>query len=229
MARIALIPPAASGPWYWHLLTAELTARGHEVIPVFLPYDSDTALLADYVAAAVEQIGRSPGCVVVAQSFGAYPGTLLAEDIGARQLILLTPMLPAPGETPAQFWDLPGYGAARRRQADREGWSTAEDSEAATIFFHELPDSLVEKLTHHAIDHTDSAFADPWPLDRWPDVPTAVLLTRGDRLLPVEYMQELTRRRVGIEADLMDGGHPVALSRPVELADALEVLISRRN
>ncbi|WIM72201.1 hypothetical protein QP028_13075 [Corynebacterium suedekumii] len=161
MARIALIPPAASGPWYWHLLTAELTARGHEVIPVFLPYDSDTALLADYVAAAVEQIGRSPGCVVVAQSFGRTRAPSWRRTSGHANSSCSRRCSPRPGKRP------PSSGICRATQppavveADREGWSTAEDSDAATIFFHELPDSLVEKLTHHAIDHTDSALRRP--------------------------------------------------------------------
>ena len=62
----------------------------------------------------------------------------------------------------------------------------------------------------------------PWPLSGWPDVPTRVLAGRDDRLFPVAFQRRVARERLGIEADEIDGGHMVALSRPAELARRLE-------
>jgi pimeloyl-ACP methyl ester carboxylesterase len=63
---------------------------------------------------------------------------------------------------------------------------------------------------------------EPWSLDAWPDVPTRVLIGRGDRLFPADFQTRIARDRLGIEADEIEGGHLVALSRPAELVERLE-------
>jgi pimeloyl-ACP methyl ester carboxylesterase len=65
-------------------------------------------------------------------------------------------------------------------------------------------------------------FEEPWPLSRWPAVPTRVLAGRDDRLFPLEFQRKVAAERLGLEIDEIPGGHCVALSRPVELADRLE-------
>jgi pimeloyl-ACP methyl ester carboxylesterase len=44
---------------------------------------------------------------------------------------------------------------------------------------------------------------------------------RDDRVFPVEFQKELTRKRLGIEAVIIPGGHLLALSHPIELTDAI--------
>jgi len=63
---------------------------------------------------------------------------------------------------------------------------------------------------------------EPWPLAAWPDVPTRFLLCRDDRFFPTAFLRRVAEERLGITPDEIDGGHCVALSRPVELADRLE-------
>ena len=65
-------------------------------------------------------------------------------------------------------------------------------------------------------------FHQPWPLDRWPDVPTRVLAGRDDRLFPPEFQRRVARERLGLPVDEIPGGHVVALSRPAEVVDRLE-------
>lgn len=69
----------------------------------------------------------------------------------------------------------------------------------------------------------------PWPLRAWPNVPTRFLLCRDDRLFPAEFMRRVVRERLGIIPDEIDGSHCVALSRPKELADRLEVYLAGRT
>ncbi|TMA32639.1 MAG: alpha/beta hydrolase, partial [Deltaproteobacteria bacterium] len=64
-------------------------------------------------------------------------------------------------------------------------------------------------------------FRERWAQKRWPDVPTRFLLSRQDRLFPAGFQRRVVRDRLGIAPDEMDGGHLVALSRPVELAERL--------
>ena len=41
VAVFALVHAAAVDAWYWHLLSAELRARGHDVVAADLPVDDD--------------------------------------------------------------------------------------------------------------------------------------------------------------------------------------------
>ncbi|MBQ1074330.1 alpha/beta hydrolase [Micromonospora sp. C31] len=222
MATYVLVPPAASGPWYWHLLAAQLRERGHDVVAVDLPCADDSAGLVEYADAAVRAVGDRTDLVVVAQSFGAFTGPLLCERVHVDLLVLLTPMVPSPGESPGEWWGATGYAQARQAQAQREGWTPEQDADPNVVFFHELPPRLVEEATANARDQSGTPFEKPWPLAAWPSVPTRVLLCRGDRFFPVGFLRKLVADRLGVTPDEMDGGHPVALSRPRELADRLE-------
>ncbi len=53
-------------------------------------------------------------------------------------------------------------------------------------------------------------------------MPTRVIAGSDDRLFPLEFQRRVTRERLGLDVDVMGGGHLVALSRPDELVDLLE-------
>jgi pimeloyl-ACP methyl ester carboxylesterase len=55
-------------------------------------------------------------------------------------------------------------------------------------------------------------------------VPTSVLAGQDDRFFPLEFQRRVARERLGLEVDVVPGGHLAALARPVELADRLSVL-----
>ncbi len=55
----------------------------------------------------------------------------------------------------------------------------------------------------------------------WPSVPIRVAAGAVDRFFPVEFQQTLARERLGIEADVLPGGHLIALSQPDALASYL--------
>lgn len=68
MAVFALVHAAAVDAWYWHLLSAELRARGHDVVAADLPVDDAAAGLPEYAATGS---CRWSSCV-------ASPGTVSA-------------------------------------------------------------------------------------------------------------------------------------------------------
>jgi hypothetical protein len=49
-----------------------------------------------------------------------------------------------------------------------------------------------------------------------------VVAGSDDRLFPLELQRRVTRERLGLDVDVMAGGHLVALSRPEELVERLE-------
>jgi pimeloyl-ACP methyl ester carboxylesterase len=132
-------------------------------------------------------------------------------------------MIPAPGESPGAWWSNSGQIAAQRRQDEREGRDPDAAVDVRTTFMHDVPSELVAAaFARGEPRQSDTPFAEPWPLDVGPSVPTRVLACGDDRLLPLEFMRRLARERLGIEADVIDSGHLPALSRPDELAKRLE-------
>ena len=54
----------------------------------------------------------------------------------------------------------------------------------------------------------------------WPDVPTGDPGS-DDRLFPLDFQRRVVRDRLGLELDVMPGGHLAPLSHPAELADQI--------
>src|SRR3954468_19465320 len=169
-----LIPGAGGESWYWHRVAPLLRARGHDVVAPDLPAGDDDAGLREYADVALAAIGDRRGLVVVAQSMGAYVAPMLCASADVRQLVLVAPMIPAPGERPGEWWATSGLGGA-----------PGPDFDPVATFLHDLPpDVLAAALARGEPRQSDRPFADPWPLDAWPPVPTRVIAGRPDRLLP---------------------------------------------
>jgi len=91
------------------------------------------------------------------------------------------------------------------------------------IFFHDVPpDVTAEAFRRGEKEQSNTPMNEPWPLRKWPDVPTRFLLCRQDRFFPADFMRRVVRERLGITPDEMDSGHLPALSQPKELVERLE-------
>lgn len=185
-ATFVLVPGAASSPWHWHLLQAQLLARGHEVVCVDLPVDDDSAGLPEYADAVVRAAGGRSGLVLVAHSFAGFTAPLVCDRLPVELLVMVNAMLPSPGEPPRDWWAATGHEEAAAADAEREG--RAPDADA---FFHDLPPDLAAEATARLRDQSDTPFAEPWPLRAWPDVPT------GHADQPAGPMRTVRGRRSG--------------------------------
>jgi pimeloyl-ACP methyl ester carboxylesterase len=221
-----LIPGAGGEAWYWHRLVAELERRGRAAVAVDLPAGDDAAGLDSYVDAVVDAVAAVVDRpVVVGQSMGGLVAPIVCTRLPARLLVLVNAMVPRPGETGAQWWAATGQEAARAELAAREGRSAAFDP--LVDFLHDVPAEVVaETLRRGEPAQSGRPFADPWPLDRWPDVPTRVVVGRDDRFFPPGFQRRVARERLGCDVDVIPGGHCNALSRPRELADRLEAYLA---
>lgn len=216
MAAFVFIHGAGDVGWYWHLVAAELEARGHDTVAPDLPCADDSAGLPEYaetvaLAAAAVADGRT-GLVVVAQSFGGFTAPLVCSRIPVELLILVAPMIPAPGEAPADYWSATGYADEVRERYDG----------VIAWFYQDVPPELAAEAVKRSRGQSEARMGEPSPLRAWPDVPTRVLIGRDDRMFPALYLRRVARERLGITPDEIDGGHAPALSRPQELADRLE-------
>jgi pimeloyl-ACP methyl ester carboxylesterase len=183
-----------------------------EAIAVDLPADDDRAGLAAYTDVVVDAIGDRRPIVLAAQSLGGFTAPLVCERVPVELLILVNAMVPLPGETGQEWWTATGW-------EDEVGEIDMDDA-----FFHDVPDDVKAVAGKEEPPQSGTPLVEPWPLEKWPDVPTRLVQGRDDRFFPLEFQRRVVRERLGIELDEVPGGHLVALSRPVELVDTLMAL-----
>jgi pimeloyl-ACP methyl ester carboxylesterase len=219
----ALIPGAGGEAWYWHRVVPELEAHGHEAIAVQLPAGDDRAGWAAYADAIDQAIGNRDAIVLVAQSLAGFSAPLLCARGRVDLLVLLNAMIPLPGETGEAWWSNTEWKAAEEAYFVEIGLPPDRADDDKVVYFHDVPPDVAEEAYRRG-DPPQSwtPMTQPWPLAAWPDVPTRVLAGRDDRLFPLEFQRRVARERLGLEADEIDGGHLVALSRPAQLADRLD-------
>jgi pimeloyl-ACP methyl ester carboxylesterase len=223
-STFVLVPGAGGDAFYWYRVVPLLHAAGHEAVAVDLPAGQDGAGLAEYADAIVRAMGDARDVVLVAQSMGAYSAPIAAASRGGvARIVLVAPMIPAPGEPADEFWRATGQDEARRAFALAEGRDPDAPFDLHEMFLHDVPPDVAERLLAEGDSRDEGkSFEDPWPLDAWPPVPTSVVAGARDRLFPLEYMRRLARDRLGLEeTTVIDSGHLPALSRPEELVRAI--------
>jgi pimeloyl-ACP methyl ester carboxylesterase len=221
MSTFVLIHGAGDVGWYWHLVAAELQSHGDDVVAPDLPADDDSALLTNYADAVVAAVGDRKDLVVVGQSFGGFTAPLVADRLEADALIFVAGMIPAPTETPDDWWVNTGYRAAVREQAARDGGLTGSD-DPYVCFYHDVPRALADEAMSKQRNHPSAAaMREPWPLEALPAVPTGFVLCTQDRFFPPDFMRRQVTARLRVTPDEIDASHCVALSQPQQLADIL--------
>jgi pimeloyl-ACP methyl ester carboxylesterase len=200
VATFVLIHGAGDSGWYWHLVEAQLQARGHHTIAPDLPCDNDKASLDDYAAAVADAAaGRQP----------------------ARLLVLVAGMIPAPGESPAQWWDNCGYrqpSRSRRSSMSARPVPTIRSSASTT----ECRVRWSSRRCAEAAEASHRWYGTPGGrCRRGRTLPTRFILCRDDHFFPAAFLRRLAQERLGIVPDEIPGCHCVALSHPGELAELL--------
>jgi pimeloyl-ACP methyl ester carboxylesterase len=220
-----LIPGAGADPRVYGATIAALRELGHEGIAPPLPLDDPDATPSDNAAAVIAALPEPPpaSLVVVGQSLGAYAGTIVAARLQPARLILLAPMIPAPGESAGDWWRGTDHEAAIGPLIERHGTPSEWGEEAmAEVFYHDVDEATLAANAEYEGVPAPGLFAEPLPLAAWPDVPTTVLAGRDDRLFPLAFQQRVARERLGLEEVAeIDGGHLPMLARPRELAERL--------
>jgi pimeloyl-ACP methyl ester carboxylesterase len=212
VATYVLIHGAASDSWYWHRVVPELRAWGHDVIAPDLPCDDDSAGFPEYADVVVDAIGERRGLILVAQSLGGFTAPLVCERLPVELLVMVAAMVPQPGESGDEWWTNTRYAEARTGPFD-----------VMADFFHDVPREVVdEAMQRGERAQSGTPMEDPWPLAKWPSVPTRFLLCRDDRFFPAAFMRRVVKQRLGITPDEIEGGHLPALARPRELVARLE-------
>jgi hypothetical protein len=219
VTSFVLIPGAGGSAWYWHRVVPLLRAAGHDAAAVDLPGDDETAGLPEYARLTAAVIGGRQDVVLVAQSLGGFTAPLAAGLAPVRRLVLVNAMIPVPGETPGAWWDNTGWEQARLAAARHGGYATEFD--LATYFLHDVPPEVAAAGEPYQRPEADAVFGSACGFTAWPPVPVHAVAGSGDRFFPAGFQQKLAADRLGTGADLLPGGHLMALSQPAALADYL--------
>ncbi|UFU07776.1 alpha/beta fold hydrolase [Ruania halotolerans] len=225
-AHFVLIPGAGCDADYWGALGTALTSHGRSSTAVDLPCTDERAHLEDYASAVVHAIqgdlaAHGRDIHLVAHSFGAFTAGLVPDRLPVHRLTLISPMIPAPGESGADWWAATDQDAAHREAAEAAGLDLPLG--ISDLFYNGLTADQREAATAWERDQADAAFTQPWPGARWPSTPTTVLAFAQDRLFPPAFVARIAADRLGTTAPVQQvpGGHMGMVSHPVELAAAV--------
>jgi pimeloyl-ACP methyl ester carboxylesterase len=219
MATYVLIPGAGGVAWYFSRLVPLLEQAGHRAIAVDLPGADDSAGLAEYAEIVAASCVGAEDIVLVAQSLGGFTAPLVCERVPVRELVFVNAMIPVPGETPNEWGDAVGSNDARIAAAQQGGYSTEFD--LFTYFLHDVEPAVAAEGEPYQRPEAEIVFGSRCDFERWPDIPIRVLAGADDRLFPAEFQRRVARDRLGVEADVLPGGHLIALANAAAVADYL--------
>jgi pimeloyl-ACP methyl ester carboxylesterase len=216
--RTYVLLPGAGGAatWYWQRVTALLREAGHEVIPVDLPGADPAAGLPEYARIVVDAIGGRRDVVLVAASLGGFTAPMVAAAVPVAALVFVNAMIPEPGEKAGDWWRNTGQRDAMLDAAERGGYPAEFDVE--TYFLHDVPAEILASPESQEWPEADVVFESACAFSAWPDVPIRVVAGADDRLFPAEFQRRVARERLGVEADVLPGGHLMTLAHPDPLA-----------
>ena len=210
MTSFVLIPGAGGAAWYWSYVVDCLRAGGHDALAVDLPGDDEAAGLDDYTELVLSAIGDRSDTVLVAQSLGGFTAAQVAARTDLAALVFVNAMIPRPGESAGDWWGNVGAVVA----SDALGFGEFDER---THFLHDVPADVLAAAPPPRPE-TDRAFQTPCQFEAWPSIPIRVLVGADDRFFPCACQRRVARERLGIEAEVIPGGHLVALSQPDTVA-----------
>jgi hypothetical protein len=219
MTTYVLIPGAGGTAWYWSRVVPLIERAGHAAIAVDLPGDDESAGLAEYTDLVLQAIDDRTDVALVAQSLGGFTAPMVCEAAPVKSLTFVNAMIPVPHETPGAWWDDTGAVAARTAAAAAGGYG--EDFDEVAYFLHDVPAEIAAEGEPHQRPEADAVFTSTCEFDAWPSIPVRAVGGADDRFFPVEFQRRVARERLGIDLDVLPGGHLIALAQPEPLAEYL--------
>jgi len=174
--------------------------------------------LSRYTELMVDAIGSRSEVVLVAGSLGGFTAPLVCERVPVREVVLVNAMIPDPGETARDWWAHTGALEARDEAARAGGYGPFD---VATYFLHDVDAEVAAEGEPYERVEADVVFDSVCDFSAWPAVRIRVLAGADDRLFPVGLQRRVARDRLGVEADVIPGGHLLPVVQPRLVADYL--------
>ena len=228
---VALVHGSYHGAWCWDLLRPELERLGHRVIAMDLPISDPALGAADYARTVESALEPGSEPVLVGHSIAGLVVPLVAASRPIRRLIFLAAFLPSPGQSAND----------QRRTEPIDGRVPPTTSEwidvgenvwmvgpktATELFFPDATPAVARWATQRLRPQSYRIMDETTPLTTWPDVESRSIVCRDDRAMNPAWFRAASRDRLGVEPVELSGGHSPFLTRPVELALALDQLMT---
>ena len=237
MARFVLVHGAFSGGWVWGPLTQRLTAAGHTVVAPDLPGAGDdqtppSGITLDSCAARVVEAveNSSQRSILVGNSMGGVIATQAAVHCPDRvaAIVYVAAFAPQDGQSLLELTQLP-EGAGDQVQANVviEGdppVATMSDAAVRNALYGECPEDVATWAVERQRPQAVAPYVTPVSI---PDgtldaIPRFYARCLRDRAIPPPLQQRMIEE-VGCAGVVeLDTDHTPHLSRPTELAEALE-------
>ena len=215
MATYVLIHGASSDSWYWHLVVPKLQALGHDVVAPDLPVSDDSAGLAEYTDTVVDAIGDRTDVILVAQSMAGFTAPMVSERVPVDLIVMVAAMVPAPGESPGDWWANTGQSQDRRVQDERDGRDPDAEFDPMVVFLHDLPPDVLEAAMAQGVPRqSDTPFEKPWPPARGRRAPPGSCCAGRAPSSPPTSAAPSSPSWLGITPDDEERGQPPARAQP---------------
>jgi pimeloyl-ACP methyl ester carboxylesterase len=244
MSIFCLVHGFGQGAWCWDLLIPELQARGHKAVAMDLPIEDPSASLSDFADAVLRSLPKDEDDIIlVGHSMAGTVIPIVASKRPVRKLVFLAALIPYPGtSTVEQFYeDVPDMmkaaGCDRPEESKLEkfrdepdlfvpAWIGKNPSEseavAIEVLFHDCKLDVarwaISKLRNQK---SPAHISDVFPLETLPDVGALYIVCTDDRTISPAWSRYAARKRLGVDAIELPGGHCPYLSRPAHLASVL--------
>ena len=226
---IVLVHGSYHGAWCWDHLRGPLEAAGHRVITPDLPISTPGLGAQTYADVVIDAIADSDEPLVVGHSMSGIVIPLVAARRPVRRLVFLAAFLPSPGMSlndqraaePIDGREPPSV--VEFQDLGDDVWMVGPTT-ATELFFNDVPPAVARWATQRLRPQAYTAMSEVTPLERWPDVPCTTIVCAQDRAMNPDWLRTASRKRLGIEALELPGGHSPFLGRPAELATMLETL-----
>jgi pimeloyl-ACP methyl ester carboxylesterase len=215
------------GAWWWSPMTAPLAERGIASVAVALPSCGETEgalgdLYAD-VEACRRAIAAADGPVVLCgHSYGGMVITEAGADDRVAQLLYVTSVMPAAGQSQAE---LVGAEPAPWMRPGEDGTVGVDPDLIRQFFLQDCDEATTEEAVARLTRQSLAPFTQPPREIAWQRKPTTYFVCTEDLATPAEVQ----RRRVkeGVRAVDFEAGHHPFLSRPEAFAASLAAEIQR--
>jgi pimeloyl-ACP methyl ester carboxylesterase len=221
MSTFGLVHGGGLGAWCWDRLLPELEARGHTAATVDLTPEDQSAGAARCAEVISQAFADHADLVLVGHSIAGLIIPLVAAQRPVQRLVFLHALLPRPGQSLVeQLGDEPDMFNPEMFTAQAPFW----EDEALAIHFllHDCPPEIAHDAFRRLRPEPGVLGREVTPLPTWPDVPCAYIVCTDDRTATPAWARRAARERLGVEPIEIPGGHCPFLSRPAQLAGALQ-------
>lgn len=244
MAGFVLIHGSWHGGWCFDPVADLLRARGHTVVAPTLPGMGGSAeemaavTLDDWGEFAAQhcrdlkaQLGGAPVVLAGHSRGGLVVSTAAERDPAAMDAIVyICAMMLPDGLSRAEFKELEGPNPAFDAIISKVygGVATVIDTAHAAEVFAQIspPDQVAAVLPRLLAEpHAPRSQKIHVTPERWGRLPRMYVECTQDRTIPIESQRKMQQFSPGARIVTLDADHSPYLSRPVELADALEAAI----